>query len=250
MGNVSTSVVGRHRGRQSRVERSHALPSSLIDRSPATVMRPNYVRDGSFCGRVWVRLRVYICWRLSLTLSSLLCPLFHLLTVSHPRRCSGMGQRPWATPEQLDYLKSFVHLLPQAKETTTLKTLHAQVYDGFLTKWVPQPIIPEAGASVSSEELEVRAKKRLRPVNVVSNPLYSCPTHILPSALPTGTVKPGRRQSNWPPHTLNQHLVCSTYPESLIAGNLPTNATRHSPFVIGNQMTPPLRGEVEDLWAR
>ena len=83
-----------------------------------------------------------------------------------------MGRRSWATPEQLNYLKSFVHLLPQAKGTTGLNMLYMQVYDGFLKRWAPEPMAPKAGVSSSPQELEAQVKERLKTVSV-SNCPYS-----------------------------------------------------------------------------
>jgi hypothetical protein len=94
---------------------------------------------------------------------------------------SEMGRRPWATPEQLEYLKTFIPRLEQAKTTSGLTTLYAKVYDGFLQKWSPPPVIPKPGTSPSPEQLDAKAK--LRKVSLMLNLLTSC-THHLPAHHP------------------------------------------------------------------
>jgi hypothetical protein len=91
-----------------------------------------------------------------------------------------MGRRSWATPEQLEYLKSFIPLLQQAKGTTGLMTLYGQVSDGFQMKWTPEPIVPKPNTSLSPEQLAAEAKKRLEKVSVVSD-LLSFYTHAPPA---------------------------------------------------------------------
>ena len=136
---------------------------------------------------------------------------------------SGMGRHSWATPEQLEYLNSFVQLLPQAKEATGLGKLYAQVYDSFLKRWDPEPVALKPGTSLSPEELEASAKARLQDVSAILNPLSLC-SHS-PSASNTGMAKCDRRQSSQPSHTLNQHLAFSTYLASQTVRSLRTSST-------------------------
>ena len=96
-----------------------------------------------------------------------------------------MGRKPWATRDQIKHLQSFVPLLQQAKETTGLTTLYAQVYDSFVAKRKPEPVVPKPGTPLESctpEALEVEAKKRLQDVRIVLNVPYlrahSFPAHL------------------------------------------------------------------------
>ena len=103
---------------------------------------------------------------------------------------SGMGQHPWATPEQLNFLKSFIHMLLLAKKTTGLATLYSQAYDGFLQKWAPEPIAPGSGASLPPEVLETKARERLYMVSILLNVLRRSYAHGLPAhpqLVPRGT---------------------------------------------------------------
>jgi hypothetical protein len=126
-----------------------------------------------------------------------------------------MGRRPWATPEQLLYLHSFVPLLTHAKGTTGLNTLHSQVYEGFLKQWDPAPV-PVPKTPTSPEDLEAAAKQRLLTVSFhVRFLLLECSWSA--SASPIGTEKHGRTHlrrrglSHTLSHTRNQPLVSSTY---------------------------------------
>jgi hypothetical protein len=173
-------------------------------------------------------------------ISHLLVGFFHrffclvLYSSPHPQRCHpGMGRPSWATPEQLSYLKSFVHLLPQAKGSTSLVTLYAQVYEGFLAKWPPAPMAPEPGKFMSPEELEAKAKQKLESVCIVLNSvfIFSQPA----SASATGIKRSERRRSTRPSHPPNQHLASSTYLANRSARHTPTSLTKHSLFAIGNR---------------
>ena len=77
-----------------------------------------------------------------------------------------MGRKSWASPLQRNWLESFLPMLSQAKETTSLETLYVQVYEAFLKKWDPEPIVPSLKEPLSPEELNERAKKRLKKVGV------------------------------------------------------------------------------------
>ena len=109
----------------------------------------------------------------------------HSLLLASATVTPGMGRKPWATRLQLEYLRSFVHMLPQAKRTTGLTTLYMQVYEGFISKWKPLPLAPKSNAppeSCTPEALEFQAKKQLRKVCIMSNTLcccaYSLPAHL------------------------------------------------------------------------
>ena len=94
--------------------------------------------------------------------------LSHLSHLVHIATVLGMGRQPWATPAQLEYLRSWLPHLPRAKKTTSLQTAYIQAYEGFLVKWQPEPIVPVPDAS--PEQLAARAKKKL--LNVCSEPPY------------------------------------------------------------------------------
>lgn len=101
-------------------------------------------------------------------------PLFAASSLPHlspHRRCRvfpGMGRPSWASPEQTVYLKSFLPLLEQAKATIHLTTLYAQVYEGFLAQWIPEPVTPEPDTTPTPEQLEEAAKARLKKVYIIS----------------------------------------------------------------------------------
>jgi hypothetical protein len=90
----------------------------------------------------------------------------------------GMGRRTWATPDQLEYLKSWLPLLPRAKKTTGLRTVYLQAYEGFLMKWQPDPIVPVPGTS--PEQLAAQAKERLLTVRT-EPPHFPTNTHSPPA---------------------------------------------------------------------
>lgn len=240
MGNMSNSPLCRRRGRQSHVERSHAAPSALsivlLLRSSTSAMRPNPACDGTFHSRVRVRVRLRQLIQLFLAAGCLLHPLVYLPPVSRPHHYHpGMARHPWASPEQLVFLKSFIHLLPQAKGSTGLGTLYTQVYDAFLLKWDAEPIVPPPGPPLAPEELEVRAKGRLQRVSVVLKaPVFS--SHKFASASDTGTTKCRRRKNIQPSPTPN-HLAFSTCLGSPTVRSFPINSTKHILFSIGGQRT-------------
>ena len=159
-----------------------------------------------------------------------------------------MGRRSWATVDQLFYLKSFVHLLQRAKETTTLKTLYRQVYDGFLQHWAPEPVIPLPDVLESPEQLVGRAKERLYRVSIIPrSPVcmltvwqrivfwykeqrkkqkYSTISHAAPAKSVLDLS--GRSRRRKPPYQLHQaYLILHWRPKDS-----------------------PLRREVEDLWLK
>ena len=88
-----------------------------------------------------------------------------------------MGRNSWASPIQRNWLKSFLPMLPQAKETTSLEMFYIQVYEAFLKKWDPEPIVSPLEESLSPEQLTERAKKRLKKVRVILDPLLPSNTH-------------------------------------------------------------------------
>jgi hypothetical protein len=110
MGNMSNPTLGRCLGRQSRVERSHAInPQIRVDHPPSTA--------GNLTAFEMEFSEVKLAYRAP----GLLFPSDRF---SPPAPCSPprpsaaysapllllfseMGRRPWATPEQLEYLKTF-----------------------------------------------------------------------------------------------------------------------------------------------
>lgn len=88
----------------------------------------------------------------------------------------GMGRHSWATPNQLVYLRKFIHLLDQAKETTGLTTLYSQVYEGFAKQWPPDPLTAKPDdppASTTPDALAARGRRKLRNVRTIPNTSYS-----------------------------------------------------------------------------
>ena len=199
-------------------------------------MPTDRIRDGIFSGGARLSPLVYIFWHLCPTTRHVL--LFPNHPPSAPRSVTvilGMGRRPWSTSEQLTYLKSFVHLLPQARSTSGLETLYAQVYDGFLTKWAAEPVVRKPDES--PEAHEARSKARLRTVRPAPPPsTFSHSRSASVSA--TGIKKSERRPNAQPPHTPIQHLASLTYLASRSARGPPTNSTRHSPFFTGDHRIP------------
>jgi hypothetical protein len=112
--------------------------------------------------------------------------LFHLAYIAI---ILGMGRRPWATPEQLEYLKSWLPLLPRAKKTTGLQTAYVQAYEGFLMKWQPHPVAPMP--DVSPEQLATKAKEQLLKVRI-ELPYFRNPSQSA-SASSTGLRRSERR---------------------------------------------------------
>ena len=180
--------------RQSRMERSHAVnptdrPTTAYDLSAFEMEFPEvkcayYPQDLLFSSDLF-------------PLSSP-CPLpsstYHLLPIPIPIAfISGMGRRPWATPEQLEYLKGFIPMLQRAKSTTGLTTLYTQVYDGFLPQWGLPSVVAKAGTSPSPEQLRTQAEDKLRKVSIVLNSSSSF-AHSLPAhqKLVWGRTKEGK----------------------------------------------------------
>lgn len=81
-----------------------------------------------------------------------------------------MGRPSWTTPDQREYLKTFLPQLSNPKGDTPFNAVYALAYDGFLNKWSPEPVVPTPGVSMSPEALEVLAKEKLKLVSVASNP--------------------------------------------------------------------------------
>ena len=164
-------------------EKCQFVTISLTDQPSSTFhelkMKPSSTSDGTFHSRVRVRLHRLKSWQPFPTARCLLHSLVYPPPVSRPHRYHpGMGQHPWATSEQLVFLKSFTHLLPQAKGTTGLGTLHTQVYDAFLLKWDAEPITLAPDPPLTPEQLETWANARLLRVSVMSNSLYLCLTNL------------------------------------------------------------------------
>ena len=161
----------------------------------------------------------------------------------------GMGRRPWATPEQLEYLNTFVCQLPRAKSTTRLKMLYAQVYEGFLKRWAPPPVRPEPGTSPSPEELVAQAKEKLEQVSV---PLHEPSTNILTACQRIinwyGEQRKKGKHSALPYSEPTPHILD-------LSGKSKRKKTPYQPHqaysvLYWQPVDSPLRLEVEDLWAR
>lgn len=72
-----------------------------------------------------------------------------------------MGRPSWASPEQLKFLRSYQHELPQAKAGTGLNVLYARITQEFMAQWEPEPFSPHTAPTATSEELIEKAKVRL-----------------------------------------------------------------------------------------
>ena len=84
-----------------------------------------------------------------------------------------MGRRPWATPEQLVFLRSYQHELPQAKAGSGLNVLYTRVARDFMLRWQPEPFIPDDGSTATAEQLSDKVKARLYDVRFVFPSIYS-----------------------------------------------------------------------------
>ena len=98
-----------------------------------------------------------------------LSPSIHCLHLIHIATIPDMGRCPWATPEQLTYLKSYLPSLQLAKKTISLAMLYGQVYDGLIAKWHPEfvtitrePVTPEL---VTPVDPQAEAKKHVQMVH-------------------------------------------------------------------------------------
>ena len=167
---MSDPIIGRHQALVGvNHTRNRATPSSLSIAVSSSL--PQLLAPGP-CSPTMFRMEHSICNHRSLysgnsfpslpthSLSSTLPCLLLVSSIVTP----GMGRHSWAMPDQLIYLKRFVHLLDQAKETTGLTMLYPQVYDGFTKKWPPDPLTAnpdDRPASTTPDTLAARGKKKL-----------------------------------------------------------------------------------------
>lgn len=84
-----------------------------------------------------------------------------------------MGRRPWATPEQLEFLRSYLHELPQAKAGTGQNVLYARVAQDFLVRWEAEPVSPHTAPDATASERKDLAASRLQDVRSISTYVYS-----------------------------------------------------------------------------
>lgn len=194
--------------------------------------------------------RWYISVSLSLTIPALACsfPLPILRLFAFILVIPSMGRRPWATPDQRVYLKSFLPSLAQAKDTIGLNTLYTQVYEGFLKKWKAHPIVLKPGEVCPPELLLVREKTRLQNVRV---------HYLLPILMFTFL----QRIVNWYKEERKKSKAASL-PHSAPAAHIldlsGKSSRKKPPYQLHQAYSvrywrpndSPLWLEVEDLWAR
>lgn len=241
-----TAPLGASR-RQSIVERSHVFLSGadlslayLLPRPSATGPRPTatFRMECSVDGdEAMYRYRyLFSCKAALVSAARSLSPGTHPQHLAHIATILRMGRRPWATPDQLEYLKSWLPHLPRAKETIGLQTLYKQVYEGFIVKWQPDPAVPVPG--MSSEQLADKAKDILRDVraqlSTSTSPFYSQSA----SVSSTGSRKNERKRNSPPFPDPGQILASLTCPANRSAKNLPTNSTKRTPSSTGGHRIP------------
>ncbi|KAF9780503.1 hypothetical protein BJ322DRAFT_1112500 [Thelephora terrestris] len=140
-----------------------------------------------------------------------------------------MGRPRWTTPEQLAFLESFLHLLPQVKGSTGLTTLYSQVYDAFLQKWDPAPLKPDP--KLSPEALEAAVKTRLHSRIAY---WYGCERQAAMKGLPYS--KPAPRVLDLSGKSRHKKSPYQPHQAFSILHWQPAGSSLH--------------GEVEDLWAQ
>ena len=84
-----------------------------------------------------------------------------------------MGRRSWATPEQLEFLRSYTHELPKAKAGTGQNVLYRHIAQDFLVLWEPEPVAPHTAPTATASELKDLAKTRLHDVSFALTCVYS-----------------------------------------------------------------------------
>ena len=65
-----------------------------------------------------------------------------------------MGQPPWATPEQTEFLGSFLQNLDCKKEGNGLKQYYQRISSQFLKKWPAEPTNEEQKAVSDPQKLQ------------------------------------------------------------------------------------------------
>ena len=76
-----------------------------------------------------------------------------------------MGRPPWATPEQLEFLKSWTEKLEQQKSGNGLKAYYNLIAHQFLEKWLVTPNDKDRKKAVGGLELQTVANAWRTKVN-------------------------------------------------------------------------------------
>ena len=168
---------------------------------------------------------------------------------SSPFTSLSMGRRPWATPEQLKFLHSHTHELPQAKAGTGLNVLYARVAKDFLVHWEAEPYSTHKAPTATASELEDLAKAQLNDVRFTLVCVYS-------------TVD-GRQQrvTNWYKRFLKgsgDGRSPGPYKKPHALDLTGRSARKKPPYQLHQAFSvlhwrpkdSPLRREVNDLWAK
>ena len=71
-----------------------------------------------------------------------------------------MGRPPWATPEQTEFLGSFLQNLDREKEGNGLKQYYQRISSQFLEKWPAEPTNEERKAVSDPQKLQELAEAR------------------------------------------------------------------------------------------
>ena len=71
-----------------------------------------------------------------------------------------MGRPPWATSDQLEFLRSFVPQLDEEKAKNGLKQFYAKVTSQFAKKWPPPVLDDDRKGNKSMAEAQASAYAR------------------------------------------------------------------------------------------
>lgn len=152
---------------------------------------------------------------------------------SRPPLTDSMGRPPWASPEQLIFLQSFLPRLDEEKSGNTLKAFYASVTQEFIKQW--RSPIPEDVDTVAITDpvlLKELADARRGRVSFICSLLRSVLTPSFSSRLKTGSRRPdantqarplspnllsillARAPGNLPPYNLIKHTRPGTFTKS------------------------------------
>ena len=168
---------------------------------------------------------------------SVLC-LFASLRIS-----VSMGRRPWATPEQLEFLHSYTNQLAEAKARTVLTALYATVAVKFQTHWKPEPYNPLAEPGKTASELAALGVTRLYDVCFYH---HSCILLLTFSTLACYELVqevypelPGEPFTRAVPETASPRLDWAQRPKET---SLPASSGVFGPLLASQRLSPPTRG--------
>jgi len=163
-----------------------------------------------------------------------------------------MGRPTTWTPEQLEFLRSFIPELPKARAGTGLNTLYQTIAQKFLIHWEPEPVTKHpAEPTATPERLKELTMIRHHSVRSVSAYVYS-------------TIdRQHQRVQNWYKELLKTKNSKGSHPQDPYPKKRPLDLTGRSarkkpPYQLHQAfsvlywrpMDSPLRREVDDLWAK